>query len=104
MGMIEKVARAIATENGDDLDQIPQTKTEWNMARGVFAGRVRDINEPFRSDYFDLARAAITALMEPSEGMLIKGGVQAQDFYSKNGSHPRTKAVWQAMLSAALEE
>lgn len=57
--LIEKVAREIARVNGDDYDVIPAHKSEWNAAQGMFGGRFRDINEPYKYDYDAMAEAAI---------------------------------------------
>lgn len=58
---VEKVARAIAQENGDNFDNIPAHKPHWTRERGQFGGRYRDINEPFQSCYLSMAEAAIKA-------------------------------------------
>ena len=64
------MARAIATELGADLDTAFADKTEWINMRGTdAAGRWRDINEPFKSDYLAAARAAIEAMREPTDEM-----------------------------------
>jgi hypothetical protein len=68
--MVERVAMAIAKENGDDFDAIPKDKPDWTAQRGIFAGRSRDINEPFQCDYLGQARAAIEAMREPTVDML----------------------------------
>ena len=58
----EKIARAIAAEQGDDLDEVPLNKKEWIAKRGRFGGRFRDVNESFRGGYLDMAQAALTAI------------------------------------------
>lgn len=58
---LEAAARAMAHENGDDYDAIPANKTEWTKGRGQFGGRFRDVNEPYKSDYDEMAAAAIRA-------------------------------------------
>lgn len=65
MDEVERVARAIALENGDDWDALPADKSEWNAKCGMFGGRFRDINEPRRPDYYAMALAAIAALRTP---------------------------------------
>lgn len=62
--LVERVARIIADELGDDLDHAFETKSEWVTERGEKGGRYRDINEPRRGDYIDAARAAIAAMPE----------------------------------------
>lgn len=57
--LIEAAARRIAAANGDaDFDALPLGKAEWVQGRGMFAGRYRDINEPMRADYVEMAEAA----------------------------------------------
>ena len=57
--MIERVARAIA---GEDWDDIPDNKSHWVKKRGWFGGRYRDVNERCKDDYLAEARAAIEAM------------------------------------------
>lgn len=57
--MIERVARAIA---GEDWDDIPDNKSHWVKKRGWFGGRYRDVNERCKDDYLAEARAAIKAM------------------------------------------
>ncbi len=103
--MVEKVWRAIAIENGDDPDQIPRHKSHWNKERGQFGGRFRDINEPFVPDYEDMARAAIRALMEPTEGMTEACiAVMKTTDQGLGTFQGLARAQWQAMLKAALDE
>lgn len=64
MDVVERVARQIAQELGDDLDHAFASKSEWIKARGESGGRFRDVNEPRRDDYLDAARAAIAALFD----------------------------------------
>lgn len=71
--MIERVARAIATENGDDYDKIPDSKSEWNKEHGEFDGRFRDVNEPSKADYLAMAKAALVALIPPTQAMISAG-------------------------------
>jgi hypothetical protein len=60
--MEEAVARAIAKANGDDYDALPADKREWIAKQGMFGGRFRDVNEPRKADYLDMADAAIKAV------------------------------------------
>ena len=70
MTMLEKAARAAAHANGDDYDAIPADKGEWIKARGMYGGRFRDINEPMKIDYDEIARAVLAAIREPDDAML----------------------------------
>lgn len=60
----EKIARAISTTRGDDFDAIPADKREWIDCRGKVSGRFRDVNEPFKDDYIDMADAVLRAIEE----------------------------------------
>lgn len=93
MTMIERVARAIALRNGDDYDAVPLHKSDWTRQGGMFGGRFRDVNEPFQSDYDDMARAAIEAMRAPTEGM-VSAVVDEGDCYLS----------FQQMIDAALSE
>lgn len=68
--MIERVARALASSHGDNWDDIPGSKSNWVEMRGQFGGRFRDVNENFRCDYLDQARAAIETMRAPTPQML----------------------------------
>lgn len=67
MDMVEKVARAIAVRNGDDYDKIPKHKSDWTSNGGMFGGRFRDVNEPYQTDYDDMAEAALEAMRKPTQ-------------------------------------
>ena len=85
--MIERVARAIATELGDDFDRAFASKSEWNKAQRHKGGRFRYSSEPMQGDYLDAARAAIQAMREPTEGMkaraweLLRGNLRHEEAY-----------------------
>jgi molecular chaperone DnaK (HSP70) len=78
--MIERVARALAeNERGADLwDEISNDS---------------DIDYIGKNEFRDLARAAIEAMREPTEGM-----VEAANLHESNGVY----ADWQAMIDEAL--
>ena len=99
MEMVERVARAIAERNGDNYDEIPKHKPDWTQSGGMFAGRFRDVNEPYQTDYEDMAEAAIEAMREPTEAMLKAGDVPGWDDSVTVG---HSAEVWEAMISAAL--
>ena len=98
--MRERVARAIAHENGDDWDDVPDNKTDWNRRCGP-AGR--DINAPFKPDYRDVADAALAAMREPSEAMR-KAGQEWVNWCGKNDETPEPESGWRNMIDAALNE
>ena len=85
------------------------TKLE-EVARAMFArGHDESWDEtdaPVHKIYLDDARAAVEALREPGEGMTARGLealVEKFEAGGVRGSH-ETDAVWQAMLTAILEE
>lgn len=59
---VDRVARAIARANGDEFANAFKSKDRWTAKRGMSGGRFRDVNEPFQSDYLEMARAAIAAM------------------------------------------
>lgn len=59
---LTKIAQNIAAVNGDNFDGIHQDKPDWIDTRGLAGGRFRDVNEPRRDDYLDMAAAAVEAL------------------------------------------
>jgi hypothetical protein len=98
--MVERVARAMAKQNGDDYDHVPLDKADWTAQRGMFGGRFRDLNELMQVDYDEMARAAIEALMEPCDEM-IQAGVsedQTDEVYRD------VRSVYTAMIQEALKE
>lgn len=48
------------------------------------------------------ARAAIRAMREPDEGMLMEGAATIRYFTAAQGPYPRTRAAYMAMIDAAL--
>jgi hypothetical protein len=75
--MIERVARAIG---------------DWDSGRAM----VLDAN-----DCRQIARAALEALREPTEGMLLPGAETLPDY---DPGCDDAKNCWQAMIDAALSE
>ena len=75
--MIERVARAMAKA----ASPLP-----WEMG-----------DEEWRNDVRTKARAAIEAMREPDEAMLVAG----VNFRERNA---RTEQIWQAMIDEALKE
>lgn len=76
--MIEKVARALlASESGGDL--------KWEELDLITRGA-------FKRD----ARAALTALLEPTEAMAAAG--------SARGAYPEDLRIYDKMIQAALDE
>ena len=92
--MIERVARAIA---GEDWDDIPDNKSHWVEQRGEFGGRYRAVSEPFKGDYLDQARAAIEAMREPTDEMFATAAHYI-------GGADRVRKIWGTIIDAALQK
>lgn len=95
--MVERVARAMAKQNGDDYDHIPLDKADWTAQRGMFGGRFRDLSELMQVDYDEMARAAIEALLQPTVAMLWAG----EDNLDGVGD---VSCIFAAMIQEALKE
>lgn len=95
MGMVERVARAIAKAgNAEWIGDVYSTAPEGERGDAFLSG-IHSCRE--------IARAAIEAMREPSEAML--GG----EFVDATGklwtlSDDGFKLVWQHMIAAALAE
>lgn len=84
MEMVERVARNIELHSRD-----------WPYEWDALPLHVRETRR-------DQARAAIEAMREPTEAMLIDGAAKIRNFTSVNGPYPRTRAVWLSMIDASL--
>lgn len=95
MELLERVARAIAEENGDDFDNLPLAKWHWTEQRGQFGGRFRDVNEPMQSSYEAMANAAIAAMREApqewradiSEHRRLRANAEGRDYDRDRTGH-----------------
>ena len=87
MNMIERVARAIA--QADEQNGGPPY--EYRISQGKHA----------KAQLFDQARAAIEAMMEPTDAMKADGRKVMLDDYE---DVPAVRSIYQAMITAALEE
>lgn len=104
MSMVEKIARAIARENGDEFADAFKNKDRWVAKRGMSGGRFRDVNEPFQSDYLDMAKAAISALETPTPEMKMAGAQAITvDHMQKSANYDAACDAWSAMIRAAKE-
>ncbi len=81
MTLIEKMARAAYEVN-------PLIGTTWDQ-----------IAEVLRQRFVQAQRAALAAAREPTEAMMSAGADAVSTLFD-----PGAKAVWQAMVDAALEE
>lgn len=102
--MLEKAARRLAEALGDNLDDAFANKSEWNAARGEKGGRFRDINEPFRDDYLQAARAVLEALREPSGGMLKAGAEGYGEASVADFEEDAIRMAHTAMIDHVLKE
>lgn len=84
MEMVEKVARAIIPHPSDYEEFIDRAQED---PEGTF---------------LVLARAAIEAMREPTDAMLIDGAAKIRNFTWTTGPYPRTRAVWISMIDASL--
>lgn len=100
MDKLEKVARAIADQNGDQWEFVPEDKSDWIDNRGMFQGRSRDINEPFRCDYEEMATAALNAVYSEQKPLIdmIKG-VLDEGYYPDNPIWDEVRAALSALSS-----
>lgn len=102
--MVEKVAKAILI-NYDDVDQ-EWVARNWTLTEAHCGDCT---NMPFTcmrcvcEDAMKAARAAITALMGPSDAMVDAGSI-ACDALCKSQTGCHLDAIFEAMLTTALEE
>jgi hypothetical protein len=88
--MVERVARAILADiKSCDSYVMPHADTGLMTVDGHF-------------DIADLARAAITALREPTEAMIRAGRIEI-DGDDLGGSDAVARDAWRAMIDAALK-
>ena len=86
MDMVERVARAICIASGGSA-------ASYDQAFG-----------PSRTMYLAMAAAAIEAMREPNEAMIV-AAVRFEPFLSGAGLKRRISAgYWEAMVDAALEK
>ncbi len=97
MDIIERAARAVAPmlEGGREFDQMPADRAVLRTwARQGMCG----FNDATQDDALELARAVLSALREPDEGMIEAG----TDYRAVN-PRVRAKDCWQAMIDQALK-
>jgi hypothetical protein len=103
MDMIERVAREIFYKR-TDLEQWhwpTDPPRKWRAPGGALYDS-NSIPKGTADRTRDQARAAIEAMREPTEAMLIDGAAKIRNFTSVNGPYPRTRAVWLSMIDASL--
>lgn len=86
--MVERVARAAQCEWSQAQELIGLPPEEWD-----------GLKEPVRHYWRVTARAAIAAMREPTEAMLVAG-------HQAHAADPNSvlPAVWRAMINAVLAE
>lgn len=100
MTVLERAARAVADENGDDFDHVHRDKSHWTQTHGKIEGVFRDLNALRQDDYLLCARAVISSLREPTQEMV---DAPEERFRAITGPAIRT-AIFQAMIDKALEQ
>lgn len=102
MNPIERAARAIATEIGDDPDRLITADDDAHVSLGLRA--------PHRAwtRYIGMARAVLQAVKEPNEAMRDAAFKMEVQFRTVTGNLElgfcEGDGVWQTMIDAALEQ
>lgn len=93
--MVERVARAVHTtaRASQNVPEPPMSDEMWRIYWGSLAGA--------RGHLGNLARAAIAAMREPTDGMDMAGEIHGID--SDCQMECNAIGVWQAMIDKALE-
>ena len=101
--MVERVAR-VAYECG--IRRYAAANPLPPYLEAVVKERWEDIGEVSQNHWRDIARAAIEAMREPTEGMNAEGYAAAceHDYGDTVPSHEIAPATWRAMIDAALKE
>lgn len=104
MDRLEQAARALADAMGDNFDHAFDNKSAYNLARGESGGRYRDINEPFKYDYLDGAKAVMQALYEPTPAQLDRFVSRALcvSIHGEGSWTAYARNQWQTMMDALL--
>ncbi len=101
--IVERVARALY-ERDPLMDQ--ETDLDGWPAGPVYTipwdsdGLSEDVRDEFRAD----ARAAIAAMLEPTEGMVEAGGGRYVNLERADDQAYEPPAIYRAMIQAAIEE
>ena len=93
MGKVEEVARALSASDGANWD----AKTDSETANGCTPDEQRDY-------WREKARAAIGAMREPTEAMVLAGYNALMEWDARTGEDYGIGEVWRAMIDAALSE
>lgn len=88
--MVERVARALFVRDNNES----RAQCEWDVPGAYGKGA--------RSSYLSKARAAIAAMREPTDDMLIVGMTHADECNDSGCAACTADHVWGAMIEAAL--
>lgn len=85
----------------DDLAEVKRKRDEYveRVAKAMEAKRAELIAQPLSRVWGDLAKAAIKAMREPTEAMLVAGGEN-----NSTGDYPQPSVSWPAMIDAAMKD
>lgn len=104
---LEKVARAMVVEDGLNPDEeiIGGQASGFQNYGPLWQAEQFSEGQLGITDYLGLARAAVRALMDPDEGMVLEGR-EHHPFCAGDpvGAFDETKAAYRAMLAPLLGE
>lgn len=96
--MVEKMARAMCLADGKDPE------ADWRYTGQVMLAVAVEHPETWRT-YIRRAKAALLALMEPTEGMVEEGMAHCYDGDGDGDcERPNERAIFTAMIQAAIDE
>lgn len=92
-GMVERVARALATQANPRWEHMPDLPPDIETKLTIGA----------KVQWRILARAALLAMRDPSDGMVEAGRSLPNPEYGRILTLPKhLRLIWQAMIDAAL--
>lgn len=110
MTMVERMARALAAANGDEWSLLARNKAHrsqmWveGTRKAYTYTRASGQHGFFQDDYLDMARAALDAMKEPSEGMMFAGGTKHKNLDLAKPPAFYARQIYWSMIAAALKE
>lgn len=97
-----KLAHAIANEIGPSYDIALRNKQEWKECRGVKNGVSYDVNGPYKYDYHQAAKAALTAIEDAGYRIANIDKLSDELFQATPLSYSESRRiVLRAMIAAA---
>jgi hypothetical protein len=88
--MIEKMARAIQAAHANY-----ENRMVWHWD---------EVTEPWKSIYLQMAKAALSALEDPSAAMVEAGANLPGAFQGTGARYAKVRETWNAMIKAAKGE